>query len=29
MVNKAVLLMNATILELENALKNHFEDDNW
>lgn len=29
MVNKAVLLMNATILELENALKNHVEDDNW
>ena len=29
MVNKEVLLMNATILELENALKNHFEDDNW
>lgn len=29
MVNKAVLLMKATILELENALKNHFEDDNW
>ncbi len=29
MVNNTVLLMNATILEIENALKNHVEDDNW
>ena len=29
MVNNTVLLMNATILEIENALKNHIEDDNW
>lgn len=29
MVNNAVLLMNATILDIENALKNHVEDDNW
>lgn len=29
MVTKAVLLMNATIHDIENALKSHVEDDNW
>lgn len=29
MVNKAVVLMKATILGIENALKSHQEDDNW
>lgn len=29
MLIKAELLMKATILEIENALKNHAEDDNW
>ena len=29
MINRAVSLMNATINEIENALKGHSEDDNW
>ena len=29
MLQTAVVLMNATILEIENALKTHTEDDNW
>ena len=29
MIKRAVLLMKATILEIENALKTHTEDDNW
>lgn len=29
MISKAVLLMNAAILDIENALKSHPEDNNW
>ena len=29
MLKRAGILMNATILEIENALKSHTEDDNW
>ena len=29
LLERAVLLMNATILEIEDALKSHHENDNW